>query len=630
MAGKAFQFGEFKLDCDSFELSRAGRSLKLERKPMELLILLTERNGQLISRTEIAERLWGSEVFVDTEHGINTAIRKIRNILRDDSEQPPFIQTVTGRGYRFIGPIEEVSSVTAGAALPTEGDVDSQPISQPVLQPIRGARPPMRRRRWLLVLAATAALVLLLAVAALITGRFRGRAEDLKIRSIAVLPIDNLTGDPGQNYFADGMTDELTTMLAKDSTLSVTSRTSVMQYKGVHRPLREIAHELGVDGILEGSVSRSGNKVHMTIQLIQAATDKHVWADGYDRDENDLVSLPREAAQAIAKRLNSALAQPTASRYVSPEAHDAYLRGIFFWNSSQNERAGEYFRKATELQPDYAMGWIGVSKYYGGGALSGELNPAGSLALAEAAAGKAAELDDSLPMAHVALGASIYMHQWNWDRALEEIDRAIQLDPKLPDAYHMRARILGALNRHQEAIEADKKSIDLLPGQGAWAMARVYLWARQCDTALSEGRLRLESNPLDEELNENLVRIYECKGMKKEAIEEFETYLSIKGDQESADGVRASFQRGGYDAALLWQIQNLKKLSSKRYVSPVALAALYGRLGRREDTLAQLEEGLRQHSPLILEIQNDTAYDFVHSDERYRSIVRRIGLPPAW
>jgi len=240
------------------------------------------------------------------------------------------------------------------------------------------------------------------------------------------------------------MTDELTTMLAKNSTLHVISRTSAMQYKGAHRPLREIAQALCVDGIIEGSVERVDGKVHMTLQLIHAPTDTHIWADSYDRSNNDVAALPNEAAEAIARRLRSAAPAHAAPRYVSSEAHDAYLRGHYFWMVGRNEDAGRYFRQAVQIQPDYALGWAGLSEYYSVGALGAGLNPLEVLPKAEAAGRRAVELDDSLPQAHNVLGAAIFFNRWDGTDALNEVTRAAKLNPQYTETYHLRAKILCA------------------------------------------------------------------------------------------------------------------------------------------------------------------------------------------
>jgi TolB-like protein/DNA-binding winged helix-turn-helix (wHTH) protein len=632
-----FEFGDLRLDCSRFELWRAGRSLKLERKPMELLILLATREGDLVTRAEIAERLWGSEVFVDTEHGINTAIRKIRQTLRDDPEEPRFVQTVMGKGYRFIGPISEVHPPPSTLHLePVAPGVIGVATTIPTPQSSTSETgPPSHRpqpRPWLLIGASAVILccITALTLRAHWSRERSARAATTNIQSIAVLPLDNLSGDPAQNYFADGMTDELTTMLAKNSTLHVTSRTSAMQYKGAHRPLREIAQALGVDGILEGSVERSDGKVHMTIQLIQASTDTHLWADSYERDANDVVTLPSEAAEAIAKRLNSAVAPPASARYINPEAHDAYLHGRYLWFREQYEKSADYFRKATELQPDYALGWTGLADYYGAGVIDGNLDPRTALPAESAAARKAIALDDSLAQAHLSLAAAYWMSNWDPVRADQEAQRAIEIDPKFAEAHHLRAKFLSMLNRHPDAIEAQKKAMELDPFGRPWAMAYIYILARQYDASITDALQRLESTPNDPTLHGILFWAYRCKGREKEAVQELERYFTLSGENTSAENVRRTYAQGGYKPTLYWQIRDLERKSAKQYVSPVEMALLYAQLGQREKTLALLEEGYRQHSPQLLDIQNDPAYDFLHADPRYRSLIRRIGLPPAW
>ena len=311
---------------------RGSHSLRVERKPMELLILLVSRRGQLVTRAEIAQRLWSSEVFVDTEHGINTAIRKLRQLLRDDPENPQFIQTVTGMGYRFIAPTVSIEEQAKGSlAEPTVEPAALDPGAAP-----EAPTPPLQEfpKRPIAVQVAVVARFVALTVLFIVMGvgprQIAGllhRNANPPITSLAVIPLDNLSGDPSQEYFADGMTDELITMLAKDSNLRITSRTSVMQYKGAHRPLGEIAHALNVDGILEGSISRSNGNVHMNLQLIRADTDAHLWAESYDRSTvmfPHCQMMPRDIARVCIAR-----SAPAPARYINPEAHDAYFQGHY-------------------------------------------------------------------------------------------------------------------------------------------------------------------------------------------------------------------------------------------------------------------------------------------------------------
>ena len=618
MAVTLLQFGEFELDRERFELRRNGRPVRLERMPMELLILLVASDGRLIPRTEIAERLWDREVFVDTEHGINTAIRKIRQVLRDDPENPRFLQTVTGKGYRFVG-VTPQNFTTGAPSLPATnpGAPSSPPVSSP-------AKVGFHRRSWLIASAAAVAIIAF----TLLTQRVVGRTATRTITSLAVLPLDNLSGDPSQNYLADGMTDELTTQLARDSTLRIISRTSVMQYKGAHRPLPEIARQLGVDGILEGSLARSGDNVHMTVQLIHAPSDTHLWADSYDRAATDLVSLPHNIALTIAKETHSAAESATSQKYINPAAHDAYLRGRFLWFSGQDEASGQYFLKATQLQPDYALAWAGLSSYYGAGAVDFKLDPRQALPLAVAAARKSIQLDPSLPEAHVDLAATYWLADWNLDAALNELNRAIELDPKQSEAFHLRGKILIQLNRSQEGIEQQRKAMEITPFERPWGTAYAYLMTRNFDAAIADAKQRLEAHP-DPVTWQTLSEAYRGKGMDKESEQALEKALRLWNDP-SAESVHRAFARGGRRAVLHWYIGFYKNQAQNRYVSPYRFASIYAQLGDKQQAFAYLDECVRHHAPPILDIQNDTAFDSLHSDPHYRAIVKRVGLPPAY
>jgi TolB-like protein len=291
-----------------------------------------------------------------------------------------------------------------------------------------------------------------------------------------VLPLDNLSGDSSQDYFADGMTDELITMLAKESSLRIVSRTSVMQYRGARRPLPEIARALHADAILEGSVSRSADQVHMNLQLIRADTDSHLWADSYERDANDL-ALPDEAAKAIANQLHRAVPAVKANRYVNPAAHDAYLHGNYLWFGTHMEESGAWFQKAIDLQPDYALAWAGLADYYGEGVVVDVLDPRTSIVPEEQAAERALELDPNLPQAHQAMAAMFLIDRWDWADADREILRAISLDPQNGELYYLRACLLQAVNRNAEAIELGKKSMEIDPFSRPYALAGLYVCA---------------------------------------------------------------------------------------------------------------------------------------------------------
>jgi TolB-like protein/DNA-binding winged helix-turn-helix (wHTH) protein len=465
------RFGLFELDLRTWQLTKNGVKIRLPQQSIQALSLLLERPGEIVTREELRQRLWPSDVFVDFDHGLNKSIQKLRDALGDSAGSPRFIETIPRIGYRFIGP----------ANGPTEiGELRSD-TNSPLRQSLASALPVgsagSRRARWPLI----AACIALGALAAVWLIRWRLRASE-PIQSLAVLPLDNLSGDSSQEYFADGMTDELITMLAKDSTLRVVSRTSVMQYRGARRPLPEIARALHADAILEGSVSRSGDQVHMTLQLIRADTDSHLWAESYERNAND-VALPDEAAKAVAKQLHHAVPIVKAIRYVSPAAHDAYLHGRYLWFTAHMEESGPWFRKAIDLQPDYALAWAGLADYYGEGIAGDVLDPRTSIVPEEQAAQRALELDPDLPEAHQAMGAMFLIDRWDWTDADRETLRAISLNPQDGDLYYLRACVLQAVNREAEAIDFGKKAMEIDPFSRPYALASLYEYPRCFDVA---------------------------------------------------------------------------------------------------------------------------------------------------
>jgi TolB-like protein/DNA-binding winged helix-turn-helix (wHTH) protein len=629
-----YQFGDFTLDCGKFELCRKDRRLKLERKPLELLILLAGKHGQVVTRNEIAQCLWGRDVFVDIEHGINTAIRKIRLILEDSSDLPRYVQTVSGSGYRFIAPVTvlepEVIEPTQSSGVPVELPPPLEISAAPVIPP--AAKP--RHRQWVVTAICASVLVVVCTLTFgphPLAARFLDRDAPPAIASLAVLPLANLSGDANEDYFADGMTDELTTMLAKDSTLRIVSRTSAMQFKNAHRSLPEIARALNVDAILEGSIARSNNQVHMTLQLIRGDTDHHLWAESYDRNSDDVAALPNDAARVIAARLNSSTPPHGNSRYVKPEAHDAYLRGHYSWVVGRNEDAGRYYQRAVDIQPDYALGWTGLADYYAMRALGGAVDPRQALPQAEAAARKAVELDDSLPRAHATLGGMIFFNHGDGAQALRQLTRATELNSHDGEDYHLHARILCAQGRYDEAIAMQKQATAINPIEHPGAMAEIYMCTRQFDAAIRDGEMRLKDFPVAVDILQGLADGYHWKGMEKEAVDMLSRQISAKGDLPQSAAVRRAFETGGYAAVVRLQLAAVEKRARTGRVSTFQLADLHGRLSEHDETLALIERGVNERDPqMLLLAQSDPAFDFLHRDPRYRSLIQKMGLPPMY
>jgi TolB-like protein/DNA-binding winged helix-turn-helix (wHTH) protein len=635
---EVIQFDEFVLDCRRYELLRAGRRVKLEKLPMELLILLVEKQGHLVNRQEIVERLWGPGVFLDTEHGINTAIRKIRTVLRDDPDQPRFVHTVTGKGYRFVAatipvtPADGNGKTALRHTAPTE--TASQSADDPK-QPDENSGQPVHKRTLLLkaglVLGAAVACAAIL-VAANVGGlrtRLSAHTARPQIRSLAVLPLENLSGDRSQEYFADGMTDELITMLAKNPGVRVISRTSIMQYKSARRPLPDIARELAVDGILEGSVGRFANRVHINVQLVYAPSDTHLWAESYDRDLSDVGLLESELAQTIARQVGLTVAVPgRPERQISAEAHDAYLLGRYNWFAEDYKRSGEFFQKAISIQSDYAAAWSGLADYYLASAVTGETPPEAVMLKAEQAAQKALALDDSLPETHASMAAVYYFHRWDWEMAQREVSRALELNANFAEGHHLRGYILQTLNRTDEGLQEQKKSMELDPFARPWKLAFALLQMRNFDGALSEARMRSEAQPGDPVVHQILITAYRHKGLEKEAAQEWESSLRLSGRNEAAEAVHQAFERGGMQAVLEWRLRQLRKAATRQYVSPLEFANAYACLERKAEALHYLEEAYRHREPWLVNLQSDPNFDLLHSHPRYQAIVKKMGLPP--
>jgi TolB-like protein/DNA-binding winged helix-turn-helix (wHTH) protein/cytochrome c-type biogenesis protein CcmH/NrfG len=635
MSESQYRFAEFQLDCANFELRRQGRAQKserisLERIPMELLILLLERQGSVVTRQEIVDRLWGKDVFVDTEHGINTAIRKVRQALKDDPDNPRFVHTVSGKGYRFVTEKNgrpETPELVEGRTPRTPSGPDSSARSL-TTRDTAAPRRALTKRKTAITIAALSLLAATLLV--VLRPRLFPSTQAAHIHSLAVIPLANLSGDSAQDYFADGMTDELITALAKNRTLRVVSRTSAMQYKGVNRPVRDIARELNVDGILEGSIERTPTSVHMTVQLIYAPTDTHVWAESYDRDLNHAYSLPEELSQTIAKEVKVATSPPPAQRYISPEAHDAYLLGRYYWYADDSKKSRTYFEKAIELQPDYAAAWSGLADYYGGSAVVGEFPPEAAMPQAEAAAKKALELDDLSAEAHLSMAAVQLFYRWNWVAAERESARAVELNPNAAEIHHLRSYALRPLNRMDEALQEQRKAMELDPFARPYQLGYALIRMRQFDAALNEARIRRDVQPNNADVHYLLFYVYLYKGMEKESEEELERYLQLAGEKDQLAEQVQVYRRGGFRAVLEWKVDVLKRKAAKQYVSPTDFADAYALLGRKEETIRYLEESYQERAPHLVFLQSDPTLDFLHSNPRYRAIVNKMGLPPAY
>ena len=517
--------------------------------------------------------------------------------------------------------------------------------SEPALVAAVTSRPPQRRGLALLVAGIT--LVLLAGAAALMNvgelrQRFFGRPDPGTIRSLAVLPLENLSHDPEQEYFADGMTEALTTELAQIGTLKVISRTSVMQYKRTKKLLPQIAKELGVDAVVEGAVQRSGDKVGITVQLIHAPTDRHLLAKSYERSLRDVLALQREIAHAIADEIKVKLtpqeqARLTTAHPVNPEAHEAYLRGLYYYSAGHDEAdphkydqllktSIEYFSQATQMDPSYAPAYAGMGIAY---VWQSGSDRKGNLKAREAAI-KALQIDDTLGEAHYLLGWVAYFYDWNWPGAEKEFRRAIELSPSFGEAHYGYALYLNAAGRHDEAIAEIQRAQEVDPIVFIQKVdaGRIYACAGQYDRAIRQLRDAPDLKPNDYRVHDVLGDIYLYKGMQAESAAEYRKAAQLKGSNPSgrlalaaADAVSGNRTEA---SAILSDLANLPE----QYVDwPVHLAKQYASLGKKHLAMAWLEKAYAEHSYALLEIRCAREFDVLQSDPRFQDLLRRMNFP---
>jgi len=614
---------------------------------MDLLILLAESSGRLVTREEIEERLWGKDVFVDAEHGINTAIRKVRQALGDDSDEPRFVQTVQKKGYRFVAEVEVVvedgarkgttqaASSTAEAAKglePAETEA-SETAGADAVSRVATEKAKSSKRKWIWIAAATG--ILLAGSAAKFGWPRLTRAEkEPTIRSIAVLPLENISGDKEQEFFADGMTDELITMLAKYPSLRVISRTSVMQYKGVRRPLPEIAKELGVDGVIEGSVSRGNGRILVRAQLIYAPKETHLWAESYDRDAGDILSLQQELARNIAERVNRA-ASPARAAAAPPHgssnqaARDAYYRGRSLWSAGQYVRSGDFFREAIRLDPNYAAAYGGIGDSYTAAAVSGTMRPLDAMPKAKEAVRKGLELDGEAAEVHHTYAAVKLFFDWDWDSAEREMERALRLNPGIAEAHHLHSYILEAANRTEESLKEDKLCGELDPFGRSWSYPFALYRNRRFDEAIVEFQQRAEIVPSGGFEHELMGLAYAYKGDGAKATAEWKQRYVADGRPEIASKMEEAFRSGGI--AAVWELKYvlIKEAAKTQYVSQLDLADEAAAAGHKAEALTYLERAYEERQPLMVRLLHDPKLDSLREEARFKAIVKKMGLPGA-
>jgi TolB-like protein/DNA-binding winged helix-turn-helix (wHTH) protein/Flp pilus assembly protein TadD len=620
-ASNQVRFGEFQLDLQTAELRGNSNKLTLQDQPFQVLSLLLEQHGQLVTRDELRRRLWPSDTFVDFDRGLNKAVNRLREALGDSAEHPRFIETLPRKGYRFIGPVE----------------TPFQPSASGQDKETTATEPPVPTRRTNLNIAAVVlgiAIVICAAGGLVWTITAKGR-KSAAIQSMAVLPFENLSGDVAQEYFADGMTDELIADLGQIGSIRVISRTSVMQFKGVHKPLPQIAQELTVDAVVEGTVLRSGDRVRITAQLIQASTDRHLWAETYQGDVRDVITFQNEVARAIADQIRTkfspqqqaALKNPSVVR---PEAYEAYLRGL-----SQSPtidglwRSIAYFQQAVAKEPNYAPAHARLGEAYMFLGHMVALPPQDAFPRAKTEALEALKYDDSLAEAHGLLATTKFLYDWDFPGAEKEFQRAIALNPNSTRAHVLYSDFLNAMGRPDEAIAEIVRSRETDP-LSLTAIVNVGFedyWAGRYDLAIEQARSVLAVDPNNYKAHLTLGLCLEQKRQLPAAIEELQKAADLSNDKMWIAFVAHAKAFAGDKVGARKILADLEVLSRQTYISPWCFAIVYPDLGDKDQAFVWLEKSYqgREHDLVFSRVW--PMFNSLHSDPRYRDLMKRVGLP---
>jgi TolB-like protein/DNA-binding winged helix-turn-helix (wHTH) protein/Tfp pilus assembly protein PilF len=616
-------FGEFEADTRSRELVRNGSRVRLPDQAFQVLAILLERPGDLVTREEIQRELWPSDTFVDFDHGLNNAVNRLREALEDSADSPQFIETLPRRGYRFVGTARRKQR-TAFTTQPST--LSAEDLTRPHI--LVAERRLGRSYVWIAIAIA------IVMSAFLVINKFliENGGSPASIRSLAVLPLDNLSGDPAQDYFADGMTDALITDLAKIGSLRVISRTSAMTYKNRRKPISEVARELNVDAVVEGSVVRSGNRVRINAQLILARPERHIWANSYERDVANVVALQGEVAQAIAREIQIRLTEREqmhleVNQPVNPEAYNEYLlaRDFLFRADKGNlDQARRHFEQAIHLDPNYAPAWAGLADAYrllGGGAF---MPAADAEQKSRLAVERAIESDPDLAEAHAALGSIQTYIDWNWAAADASFRRALALEPGNVSALTGAARLDIILGRAPDALQLARNAVERNPldPRSYRVLAHSARFAGQLDEALDALNKAVQLNPNSPLTHLELGSVYLAKSQPQQALAEMD---QEKGPEYRLTGLAMAYhalgKRRESDEALTDLINRYGR------VAAFQVAEAYAFRGEADHVIYWLERAYTQRDGALVGVKANPVFKSLHGDPRYTAFLKKMGLP---
>ena len=627
------RFDVFEVDLRAGELRKHGIKIRLQEQPFLILQALLETPGEVVTSEELQKKIWPQDTFVDFDHGLHAAVNRLRQALNDAADKPRFVETVSRRGYRFIGQIQ----VRA-----TEAPLGLRVVPQPANLPHK----PAAGKWW--AGPAMGFTVAVVVAAALIFSNVWGLRNWLfgarSFRSLAVLPLENLTGDPKQDYLVEGLTEDLTTQLSKLGDLKVISHTSVVQYKGTHKSLPEIARELNVDAVVEGAVQLAGNHVRINAELVDGRSDQHIWADNYDRVLSDILLLQSDVARDIAKQIDLKLTPQQQQRLandahpVNPDAYQAYLLGRSYWNKRTADglaQAGQYFQQAIQKDPNYAPAYSGLSDYFAFLTLIGGpeiLPPKQAMVQAKAAAVKAVQLDDSSAEAHASMGHILHNYDWDFEGGEREFKRAIELNPNYAIAHHWYAHLLMQLGRTEESLAQSQlaQQLDPLSPFINNGLARQYYLSRQYDKAIAQCQVVLQLDPAYLPARTQLALAYEQNGMLPEAVSTMEQTRKLAGEKTDLPMVNAllahAYALAGRRADAQSELNVLTAIGQKRYVPPSYLAIVYLALGDKEKALEYLNRSYQDRSEQLLYLGVEPLVDPLRGDPRFDALLKQVGL----